>query len=98
MLKYVALSFIAQNTCFYLFAVELKFSLIEQKKVFHPVCSESLLVSLGFERNNVFVGFRTLNAHFRYEKKGRDCSGKRITENSVTYPKINRNVVLSKIK
>ena len=68
------------------------------EKGIHPVCSELLLVSLRFERNNVFVGFRTLNSQFRYEKKGRGCSGKRITENSVTYPKINGNVVLSKIK
>ena len=56
------------------------------------------LVSLDFIQNNVFECFRTLNAHLRYEKKGKGCSGKHDTKKSVTYSKINRNAVWSKIK
>ena len=40
----------------------------------------------------------SLNAQFSYEIKGKGGSCKHNTENNVTYPKINGNVVFSEIK
>ena len=97
--------FFAKIRCTQLYSTKYMFLFVCRKikiqpywteKGFLPVCSESLLVSLDFNQNNVFVCFRTLNAQYRYEKKGKGCSGKHNTENSVTSPKINGNACFEK--